>query len=321
MLKLARVPRMPTKQFSSAIKAIEKLSYTELKRANQCVQNRMSQDEMGRIVAEREDSIDSCPYCRHEQLVKWGSSKQGKQRFKCKRCSKTFNALANTPLHKMKKPELMIAFGKLMNYAIPLRQSAEELGINLKTAFQWRHKMLSNPELDKPVELLGIVEADETFIPRSSKGSRKLARPARKRGGGKRPLVPVMIALDRNGAVTHTVMNRNTKLEIEGALAPVLVPNSILLTDGNLSYVEVVKNLPFVIEHKRLIADKGKKAKVIDGVYSIQRLNGYMARWKSFHERFRGVATHYLDRYASYFRFLDSNIPPEFWVSKASLSI
>lgn len=306
---------MSRKQFSSAIKAIEKLNYTELKRANQAVQSKLSQDEMGLIIAEREDNIDSCPYCRHEYFIKWGSSRQGKQRFKCKGCSKTFNALANTPLHKMKKPALMISYGKLMDFAIPLRECAMELSVNLKTAFLWRHKLLINPELTKPVELLGIVEADETFVPESHKGSKSLAKKPRKRGGGKRKLVPVLIALDRQGAVTHTVMNRNTKEQLKQALAPVLVPKSVLCTDGNLSYVQVVKSLPFVIEHKRLIAERGKKAKV-DGVYSIQRLNNYIMRWKEFMKRFRGVATHYLDRYISWFRFLENEHDSKFWIKE-----
>lgn len=308
---------MPSRQFTSAINAIEKLSYTELKRANLCVQQRMSENEMGRIIAEREENMDSCPHCRNHNIIKWGASGQGKQRFKCKDCLRTFNALANTPLHKTKKPDLMIAFGQMMAYALPLRETADLLKINLKTAFLWRHKLLTNPEVDKPVELHGIVEADETFLPRSDKGSKDLDREPRLRGGGNPPKVPIMIALNRQGAVMHAVMENNSKQEIERALAPVLVPNTILCTDGNLSYSTLVKNLPFDIEHKRLIAPPGSKA-AVDGVFSIQKLNSFMSRWKSFHKRFRGVATHYLDRYIAYFRFLDSDVPSEYWVTEAS---
>ena len=126
-----------------------------------------------------------------------------------------------------------------------------------------------------------------------------------------------MMVLDRNVLVTHSIMNRNTKGEIERALAPGLTPNSILLTDGNLSYVEVVKNLSFDIDHKRLIADRDKKAK-IDGIYSIQRLNNFMMRWKEFHKRFKDVATHYLNRYISWFRLLDAEIEKDFWVQEGS---
>ncbi len=307
---------MPTKQFTNVLDGISRLNYTELKRADKALQEQLSRDQMGKIIAEREATIDSCPYCRHEKLIRWGSSRQGKQRFKCKSCLKTFNALAATPLHKIKKPQTLIAFDKLMNLGISLRDCADLLGVDHKTCFYWRHKLLKNPEVNKPVELLSIVEADEAFIAENQKGSRKLIRPPRVRGGGKKK-IPILMALDRQGAVTHSVLKRNTKAEIEAALAPVLVPSSILITDGNLSYREIVKALPFPIQHKRMVPDKGKKAKV-DGVYSIQRLNGFIARWRTFMRRFRGVATHYRDRYIAWFRCLEAERENQFWIKEAT---
>jgi hypothetical protein len=61
----------------------------------------------------------------------------------------------------------------------------------------------------------------------------------------------------------------------------------------------VVKTLGFEIDHRRLIAEKNKKAKV-NGVYSIQRLNNYITNWKIFMKPFSGVVTHYLERYLSW---------------------
>ncbi len=305
---------MPRKDYTSAVQAIKKFNYTELKRTSQLVLSRMSEDELGQVIAEKESAIESCPHCGSEYLIKWGASKQGKQRFKCKACTLTFTALTGTPLHKMRKPQLMMAYGDFMFFSHSLRYCAKALSINLKTAFHWRHKLLSNPQKNKPVELLSIVEADETFVAESNKGSRSLNGKARKRGGGKHRKVPILIALDRQGAITHTVMNKNTKQEITNALAPVLSPDSILCTDGNLSYIEVVKSLTFTIEHKRLIAEPNKKAK-IEGVYSIQRLNNYIMRWKIFMKPFKGVATHYLDRYLSWFRYLQKDsIPDLMWI-------
>ena len=37
------------------------------------------------------------------------------------------------------------------------------------TAFRWRHRFLGAPVADKPKKLIGIVEADETFILESFK--------------------------------------------------------------------------------------------------------------------------------------------------------
>ena len=43
-------------------------------------------------------------------------------------------------------------------------KAAERCDVALTTAFRWRHRFLSAPALDKPSQLTGIVEADETFI-------------------------------------------------------------------------------------------------------------------------------------------------------------
>ena len=61
---------------------------------------------------------------------------------------------------------------------------AEELNINLKTAFYWRHKILKALS-EENTTMGGIVEADETYFRESQKGSRNLARKAHKSGKSK----------------------------------------------------------------------------------------------------------------------------------------
>jgi hypothetical protein len=58
----------------------------------------------------------------------------------------------------------------------------EELKINKKTAFDWRHKILSSLEETEKGSFTGITESDETFTLLSEKGKRTLSRKGRKRG-------------------------------------------------------------------------------------------------------------------------------------------
>lgn len=115
-----------------------------------------------------------------------------------------------------------------------------------------------------------------------------------------RAMTYVMLSLDRNGAVTHCILKRNTREELEKSLVPVLKPESALSTDGNLSYQTIVKNLSYELDHKRLIAIDNQR--VIDGIYHIQTLNNWMMRWKQWLRQFNGVGTDYLDSYISWFR-------------------
>ena len=79
----------------------------------------------------------------------------------------------------------------------------------------------------------------------------------------------------------------------------------MLCTDGNLSYQTIVKNLPFELDHKRLIAIDNQR--VIEGIYHIQTLNNWMMCWKQWLRQFNGVGTDYLDNYIAWFRQMDQS--------------
>ncbi|MBB1420239.1 IS1595 family transposase, partial [Pseudoalteromonas sp. SG44-1] len=220
-----------------------------------------------------------------------------------KSCNKTFNALADSPLYRMKKAEKWIEYTKLMWEGVSLRKSAKALDITLRTSFRWRHMFIKAPASFNPSVLTGVIEADETSLPESFKGKRAINRKSRKRGGGKIEKVPIFIALDRSGAISHKVLERNTKENIQAQLKPLLSSGSVLCTDGNLSYKGIAKELD--IDHKRLIGLDNQR--VVEGIYHIQTLNNYMMRWKAWLRRFNGIGTDYIENYLSWFRFMEDN--------------
>jgi hypothetical protein len=59
------------------------------------------------------------------------------------------------------------------------------------------------------------------------------------------------IALDRSGVVSHKVLARNTKEDIQAQLKPLLSSGSVLCTDDNLCYKGITDELNII--HKRLI--------------------------------------------------------------------
>ena len=90
-----------------------------------------------------------------------------------------------------------------MIHGMSLRKAAKQTGVCLKTAFDWRHKILHALKMTPQQQLRGVTEAEETFFRYSEKENRKLSRPPRKRGGGKGPglddeLVCVLTAKDRS---------------------------------------------------------------------------------------------------------------------------
>lgn len=292
--------------FQSILHDLNSFTYAQLKKLHHETDKRISKNQVGQVIAEREEEVAACPHCESEDKNRWGMTAQGVQRYKCKSCRKTYNALAGTPLYRMRKPEKWVLYGHLMWHGTSLRKSAKHLDINLKTSFRWRHTFLTTPSSVPITELTGVIEADETYIKESHKGERNMTGKPRKRGKSKMykdgniTQVPVAIAMNRDGAIAHQVLKRKTKKEIQGFVRPLLTAGSILCTDANPSYNGVTDGLN--VDHKQI--NNSQKEHSVEGIYHIQTLNNYMMNLENWMYRFRGVATKYLPRYLAWYRFM-----------------
>lgn len=252
-----------------------------------------------------------CPHCASSVIVKNGTH-NGRQRFFCKNCKKTFGETTNTVLHSTKKfLEQWILFAWCMVRGYSLRRCLEEVGISTRTAFFWRHKLLFalSKILDKD-KVEGVVEADETYFLESYKGNRsinweKMERKARKRGGSpiKRGIseeqVCVICSLDRVGNVLSEVTGRSRpkQSDIENFFEGRIATDSTLCTDEHNSYMAYAKAKG--IQIKQIPSGKHKV-----GIYHIQHVNSYHSQLKGWMKRFNGVATKYLNNYISWFKWL-----------------
>ena len=248
-----------------------------------------------------------CAHCQSAKVAKWGSANRLK-RYRCKACKATFNALTGTPLAQLHKRALWPGHAQALADGISLRKVAARLGVHLSTAFRWRHRFLEAPKALKPKALEGTVEADETYFLYSEKGSRKLKRSARKRGGkaSKRGLsdeqVPVLIARDRNQATADEVLPDRSAASLLGALEPVIAKTAVLVSDCAAAYCAFASKAG--LAHVALNLSQGERVR---GIYHIQNVNNYDSRLKSWIRRFNGVATKYLDSYLGWHRACDRN--------------
>lgn len=247
-----------------------------------------------------------CPHCQGSKVIKWNTS-SGLQRYQCKPCDRTFNALTGTPLAQLHKRELWLGHAQALVDGISLRKVAARLEVDLTTAFRWRHRFLEAPKEDKPQRLEGTVEADETYFLYSEKGAPDLKRPARKRGGkaGKPGLsdeqIPVLIARDRLGATTDAVLPDRSANAIKAVLGPVVDKSAILVSDGAKAYRAFADAARIL--HVELNLSAGERTW---GIYHIQNVNSYDSRLKSWMRRFNGVATKYLGTYLGWHRMSDA---------------
>ena len=120
--------------------------------------------------------IDKCPHCNNNTYIKYGKY-NGEQRYQCKMCKKTFSARTNTPwYHSKKSLETWSKYYYYMFNINSLRECAAKLNINLATAFNWRHKILTGLEIGMKVnELVESVHIQKRISKENRKGQKGVA--------------------------------------------------------------------------------------------------------------------------------------------------
>lgn len=252
-----------------------------------------------------DDKRGCCPHCQSNKYRKHGIDK-GSQRYKCKDCGRTFTEYSGTWMSGLHRKELVSGYIKLMEQELSLDKIKVRLGINKKTAFDWRHKILSGLQQQDKTPFEGITESDDTFFRFSEKGVPGLDRKPRKRGGTSKPgigrnQVAVIVTADRANQTDLTVARRGRikKIDIEQAIGQRVTQKTILCSDGHVSYKGFA--IDKKIEHHPLRADM--KQRVIKGTYHIQHVNAIHSRLKRWLTgRFGGVSTKYLQKYLDWFR-------------------
>jgi transposase-like protein len=294
--------KMLNKTFQELLIQLDKLTFTQSKQALNHLSHKCSIETLENITPD----VESCPHCQSHSIHKWGV-RSNIQRYRCKECHKSFNALTKTPLARLRHKESWLNYAKDLIDGESIRESAKHCHVDKSTTFRWRHKMLQIPIALKAQHLHGVVEFDETYFLESHKGERHLERKPRTRGGKatKRGIsseqIAVLIVRDRNGNTTDAILEQSNQNSIGEVLLPVLDKDALLCSDSKPSYKAFAQNAHFTLETINVSA----KEHVRDGVFHVQNVNAYDSRLKEWMKHFHGVATKYLNSYLGWMRLLD----------------
>lgn len=170
---------------------------------------------------------------------------------------------------QLRKRDAWLAYARALVNNVSLRKAAKRVKLHLETSFRWRHRFLAAARDKRPSLLSGIVEADETLILKSAKGSRKLvARAPRKRGGKpkKTGTSPddyniVLIARDRRKATSNHILYDFEGGSFDAALAPLIERDAVLVTDGRQAYIGLARACG--VDHVAVVAWAGER--VVNG--------------------------------------------------------
>ena len=297
---------MDSKGFQDLIAHLGDLSAVQREALVTALKRRLPVSGAIELIDRRFSAEPCCGHCGSKHIGGW-SSQAGLKRYRCKDCEKTFNALTGTPLAQLHRRDAWFAYAQALADGLSLRKAAARCGIALDTSFRWRHRFLTTAKDVKAKVVKGIVEADETFIRKSAKGSKRLVgRAPRKRGSTAKSglssddYAPVLIVRDRHGATLDQVLPDLEGPTFTRALRPVVAHDALLVSDGRAAYATFAGHAG--IKHIALNASRGERTY---GSYHIQNVNAYISRLKHWMARSKGVATRYLPSYLGWRRMIE----------------
>jgi transposase-like protein len=267
---------------------------------------------------ERARGTPPCPHCRCLRCHRCGQA-SGLQRYRCLGCGRSYNALTGTPLAHLRRRECWLPYLHCLLESRTVRDAARETGVHRTTSFRWRHRFIRVTLAERPTALAAIVEADETYLLESQKGSRSMTRPPRKRGGAasrrgiSREHDCLLVARDRGGRTLdfHTGRGPVSAARLADCLLPVLPGDVLLISDAAAAYRTFART--HGITHEAVNVQAGERAR---GAIHIQNVNSWHSRFKTWLRRFNGVASRYLANYSGWRRVLDARtvLTPADWL-------
>ncbi len=274
------------------------------------------------IEASADVSEISCRKCGCENVSKYGKDKNGKQRFKCKSCGAlfvdtSFSVISNT--HK--DYDTWKKFIKLTLERRTLKYCADECKISERTAFIWRHKILSSLQRDQSNRVLsGVVETDDMFFSVSYKGNHKnskrftMPRKPYQRGNDNRAAIGnkacVLYAIERNGQCYGEVLGTGAVSVpmLSYAFKDRIGDDSIVVSDGAYNYKRYFDNTNIVLVQTAAhsIPRDYSSPPEIKGNFHLQNVNNSHKRFRDFLKPYIGVSTKYLNNYVSLFVWIEN---------------
>lgn len=304
---------MKKKDFSALLAQVGSLSGKQKAQLAVALADTESKQLPVQIINEEFSAKPTCPSCSSESVHKWGVV-SGLQRYRCKECKRTFNALTGTSMAHLRKKELWEEYSRALSESLSLTKAAERCGIDRTTAFRWRHRFL--PQSGKQaVKCSGITEIDETYFRESFKGKKVLHRKARKRGelhvrGLSAEQIPVVVARDRHGHTCDAVLQERSAREVGLRIGAHIDANSLLCIEKSRILMKFAKSAGLAFE---LIGTKQRKGR--EKVFHVQTVNAYHSRLKNWMVRFNGVATEWLPNYLAWRRLQEAHLSsPQEWL-------
>lgn len=114
---------MRTRELQRIMKDMQRLTSSQRHEVMAILKAAEAQPEVVALIEHRMTAVAACSHWGCSHIVKNGSM-EGSQRYKCRGCSKSFNALAGTPMARLRLRGKWPAYAKALCDGLTLRDAA-----------------------------------------------------------------------------------------------------------------------------------------------------------------------------------------------------
>ncbi|MFA6940584.1 MAG: transposase [Clostridiaceae bacterium] len=233
-----------------------------------------------------------CPHCGSKDINKFGFF-NGKQRYRCKECRKTFNLYTKTLLSWSHYKDKWESFIETMGKDMSLRQAEQQIGVSYSALFYWRHKIMSilNEEIDS--RLHGTLELMDLKLKYLDKYRNRKEEENFNAGGDQNVIFAFLYQRD-NRLNSYIYKERKGPKPFIDELSDNIDENSIICLYSNYPF-----RYPLLYKKIR-VADKKKYKRI--NYFNTNSVRKYLGQFRCWIKMFRGVSSKNLPKYAAFFK-------------------
>ena len=136
---------MERSRFARLCAGIERLTVGQMRELRRRLRELDARMELLARIDARGQALERCVHCNAPALQRWGETRTGLQRLRCRGCRRTFSAATGTALARLRRPKQvqLVVADMLSRTASSCRALAARLGVDKMTVWRWRKRILT----------------------------------------------------------------------------------------------------------------------------------------------------------------------------------